>query len=71
MPDLAAMTDEQVHQEWQETKMRVATLRAGVEPPVYTADLAARHEAAHAELIARGYVQQSPNWWVGDDGQTF
>ena len=71
MPDLAAMSDEQLHQEWQDTKMRVVTLSPGVEPPVYTADMAARHAAADAELIDRGYVQQTPGWWVGPGNHTF
>ncbi len=71
MPDFTDMSDEQIHQEWQDTKMRVASLSPGVEPPVYTSEMAARHAAAEDELILRGYVQQTPSWWVGPDNQTF
>jgi hypothetical protein len=71
MPDFAQMSDEQVHQEWQDTRMRFASLSPGVEPPRYTPEMAARHVAAEAELIRRGYVEQTPGWWVGPDNQTF
>ena len=51
--------------------MRFAPLSPGVAPPVYTSEMGTRHEAAEAELIRRGYVEQSPSWWVGSDNQTF
>jgi len=71
MPDLADMSDEQVHQEWQDTRMRASSVAPGVAPPTYTSEMAARHEAAEAELTRRGYIEQLPNWWVGPENQTF
>jgi len=71
MPDFAEMSDEEVHKQWQATRMRFTTLSPGVEPTLYTADMAARHEEAEAELSRRGYVEKAPAWWVGPDNQTF
>lgn len=71
MPDFAEVRDEQVHQEWQDTRMHAASLSPGVEPPICISEMAARHAAAEAELIRRGFVEQSAGWWVGPDNQTF
>ena len=64
MPRFTGMSDQQVLQEWQATPMVAASLDPGVEPPAYTPDLAARHAAAEAELVRRGYAEQAPGWWV-------